>query len=274
MLGDPVAQVRTPELINPLFARHRIDIVSFPLHVPAAGFDAAWNLLIAAGNVAAIATTVPHKISAALRCDRLTEDAEAIGAVNAARREADGTMLGAMFDGIGFVNGLGEMRHRLAGARIVQVGAGGAGRAIVHALCMNGVASIDIVDIDRQAAQSAVDLANRIAGRQLARVSSGCEGAFDMLVNASPVGVKSDDESPLPPGGLAPGMHVADIASFGKGTRLLEIARDAACTISDGMDMLTAQLDLVAGFVAGLPPGVPLGSARRNARHPAGIMPP
>ena len=256
VLGDPIGQVRTPTLINPVFARHGIDIVSFPLHVPAARFASAWNLLRVTENVAGIATTVPHKISAARRCDTLSGEAALVGAVNTARREADGTMHGALFDGIGFVHGLGEAREMLGGARVILVGAGGAGRAIAHALCGMGIARLEIVDVNRQAAEATATMVDRVVGPGVAQVSAAQRGDFDMLINASPIGLKPGEAFPLSLTGLAPGMHVADIASFGEGTPLLAAARNAGCSVSDGNDMLHAQLGLVAGFIAGLPAGV------------------
>lgn len=256
VLGDPIGQVHTPGLINPVFARHDVDIVSVPLHVPVARFDAAWDLLRQTENIAGIATTVPHKMSAARRCDTLSGAAAAVGAVNSSRREADGSMLGALFDGVSFVNGLGDAREMLRGARVVLVGAGGAGRAIAHALGSAGVARLDIVDLDRNTARSAAELVDQTAGPGIAHVCLDEPGEFGFLINASPVGLKPGDVFPLSFDGLGPGRHVADIASFGAGTPLLKAARQAGCSVSDGSDMLEAQLGLVAGFIAGLPVGV------------------
>lgn len=256
VLGDPIGQVHTPAMINPIFARHSIDIVSVPMHVPAERFEVAWDLLRVTENVAGIATTVPHKISAARRCDTLSGAAVSVGAVNTARREADGTMHGALFDGTGFVNGLGDAREMLRGAHVILVGAGGAGRAIAHALGGMGIARLEIVDLNRQAAEATATIVDRAAGSCVAQVSAGEPGEFDLLINASPVGLKPGEVFPLSLAGLAPGKHVADIASFGAGTPLLATARDAGCSVSDGSDMLYAQLGLVAGFIAGLPAGV------------------
>jgi shikimate dehydrogenase len=256
VLGDPIGQVRTPILINPVFERHKVDIISFPLHVPPTRFAAAWDFLRLTENVAGIATTIPHKISAAQRCDKLSGEAAVIGAVNTARREADGTMHGALFDGIGFVQGLGDARARLKGARVVLVGAGGAGRAIAHALCGMGIASLEIIDVNCTSAEETAGMVDRFAGSGIARISTAASVDFDMLINASPVGLKPSEAFPISLEGLAPEMHVADIASFGKGTRLLETARNAGCSVSDGDDMLYAQLGLVAGFIAGCPAGV------------------
>lgn len=255
VLGDPIAQIKTPTLINPLFQRHGFDIVSFPMHVPPARFDAVWNVLRQTENIAGIATTVPHKIAAAQRCDTLSAEAAAVGAVNTAWRAPDGTMHGALFDGIGFVEGLGPVRGRLKGARVIMVGAGGAGRAIAHALCVAGISALEIFDLNRQSAEATVALVESHAGSCIGRVGTGRPADFDLLINASPIGLKPLDRFPLPLDGLTADVHVADIASFGTTTDLLTAARNAGCSISDGNDMLNAQLGLVAGFVAGLPEG-------------------
>lgn len=165
-------------------------------------------------------------------------------------------MHGALFDGIGFVSGLDNAREMLRGARVILVGAGGAGRAIAHALCNAGIARLEIIDVNRQAAEATTAMVDRVAGPGIAHVSPAQPGTFDMLINASSIGLKTGEAFPLSRDDLAAGMHVADIASFGADTRLLTTAKDAGCSVSDGNDMLYAQLGLVAGFIAGLPAGV------------------
>jgi shikimate dehydrogenase len=255
VLGDPIAQIKTPTLINPVFQCHGLDIVSFPMHVPPARFAAVWDMLRQTPNVAGIATTVPHKIAAARFCDSLSGEAATVGAVNTARRGADGSMHGALFDGVGFVQGLGAARDRLKGARVLMVGAGGAGRAIAHALCGAGIATLNIFDLNFNSAEATVAMVERVAGPNVGRIGTGGLADFDMLINASPIGLKPDEGFPLPLDRLTSDIHVADIASFGTATALLTTARCAGCSVSDGNDMLNAQLGLVAGFIAGLPEG-------------------
>lgn len=261
VLGDPIAQVQTPRLINPVFARHGAGIVAVPFRVPAALFDAAWSTFAAIPNVAGIAVTVPHKRAAALRCARLTPAAAAVGAVNCARREPDGAMLGAQFDGVGFVEGLGRERARLGGAVVLLVGAGGAGRAIAHALAQEPIARIHLIDRDAAAAEAASGLADRAAGRSVASPAPLALAGCDVLINATPAGLAAGDAFPVPLDGLRPATLVADIAGLARETELLAGARRRGCAVIDGTAMLEAQIGLVAGFVAGLPPGTRIGEA-------------
>ncbi|WP_163849106.1 shikimate dehydrogenase family protein [Pseudooceanicola aestuarii] len=258
--GDPVAQVQTPRLINPLFAAADAGIWAVPFHVTPGGFDAAWDVFRAIDNVAGIGVTVPHKVAAARRCDTLSDEARAVGAVNSIQRGADGRMHGALFDGRGFVLGLGVGQARLAGARVLMVGAGGAGRAIAHALAGEGIAMLGLMDPDPAAVAFTAEMVAQATGRPLAQAEDGARGydGYDVIINASPIGMKGDAVFPVPPGALRPDMLIADIAALEGDTALLRAARAAGARVSDGNDMLQAQIALIAGFATGQPAGRPM----------------
>lgn len=258
VFGDPIAQVQTPALINPLFAAAGRNLFAVPFHVTAAAFPATWDAFAALPNIAGIGVTVPHKIAAARHCHTLTDTARAVGAVNSIQRDGEGRLHGALFDGVGFVAGLGAAAERLRKARVLMVGAGGAGRAIAHALAAAGVARLDLMDLDPQSVADTAAIANAAAGREIAFAAEGGRFDHDVIVNASPIGLKGDARFPVPEAALEPGMLVADIAALGKVTPLLEAARRRGCTTSDGHDMLTAQIAIIAGFAAGLPAGTAL----------------
>ena len=258
VFGDPVEQVQTPTLINPLFARHGEDIYAVPFHVTFRTFDATWSVFAAMSNVAGIGVTVPHKVAGARLYTTLTQAAAEVGAVNSIQRRADGTMHGALFDGLGFVRGLGAHRKRLKDAAVLLVGAGGAGRAIAHALIEEGIDRLSVLDVNTAARRMTMDMVNLIAGRQLARPGTRLDG-HSVLINASPVGLKASQPFPVDLSALRPEILVADIAALSRETELLAQARALGCATSDGKDMLKAQIALIAGFAAGLPAGTPLG---------------
>lgn len=85
-VGDPVRQAMLPTLLNRMLAEQGVDAVMVPVHAPQDRFDEVMRGLQAIGNVAGIAVTVPHKINALAYTDDITPVAEAIGAVNALRR--------------------------------------------------------------------------------------------------------------------------------------------------------------------------------------------
>ena len=258
VLADPIAQVQTPRLANPLFEAAGVNIAAVPFHVPATAFEPVWQALVRIPSLAGIGVSVPHKIAAARLCDTLTPVARAVGAVNSIRRDDRGGMHGALFDGIGFLDGLGG--QRVAGRRILLVGAGGAGRTIAHALAEAGVAHLTILDPGPGAARATrAILAEAAPGVAIATARTGCGvGDHDMLVNASPVGVHGPEPFPVNLADLSPEVLVADIAALARETELLREARAAGCPTADGNDMLKAQIALIAGFAAGLPAGEPL----------------
>ncbi|WP_446974792.1 shikimate dehydrogenase family protein [Rhizobium leguminosarum] len=168
-------------------------------------------------------------------------------------------MNGALFDGIGFVGGLGEAKSRLRGARVLIVGAGGAGRTIAFALAEEGVAKIDLMDLSAESIAFTVAMVNTFRGEECAAAVDGSAGwDYDIVVNASPIGVKGDSIFPMPAAAIQPEMLIADIASLSEDTTLLRAAKAAGATVSDGNDMLLAQIRLMAGFAAGLPAGTTL----------------
>lgn len=262
VFGDPVAQVQTPRLINPIFAAAGANLFAVPFHVTPRQFAATWDAFAALDNIAGIGVTVPHKVVAAQRCATLTATAQAVGAVNSIQRGADGRMHGALFDGAGFVLGLGPARGRLSGARILMVGAGGAGRAIAHALAGEGPARLGLTDLDEGAVVFTRDMVNSATGREIAHAvpANGIVAAeYDVVINASPIGIKGSARFPVAAGDLRSDMLVADIAALAAETPLLRDAKAAGAATSDGNDMLRAQIDLIAGFAAGRPAGEPLG---------------
>ncbi|MFT4463841.1 MAG: shikimate dehydrogenase family protein [Sodalis sp. (in: enterobacteria)] len=117
IVGDPISQVKTPQLMNAYFQQHGI---------------------MALGNVAGLIITVPHKIRACTLADGLSAQARQVGAVNVLRRDAQGAWFGDMFDGTGLVAGLRDNDFTLSGQHVKQLGAGGSGAAVVFALLAAG----------------------------------------------------------------------------------------------------------------------------------------
>ena len=148
IIGDPIAQVRSPQVYTERFAAAGIDAVLIPAHVPADRFDTIIPALLGLANLDGLLVTVPFKTRIVSFADRLGPTAEAVGAVNALRREADGSWSADMFDGIGFVRAAERKGQRLQGRKVALFGAGGAGSAIACALARASVASIDIIDTD------------------------------------------------------------------------------------------------------------------------------
>ena len=251
IVGDPIAQVRSPETFTERFAAIGVDAVLVPAHVPAERFDTIIPALLALGNLDGVLVTVPFKARMAAFAQRLGATAKTIGAVNALRREADGSWTGDMFDGVGFVRGAQAKGARLRDRRVALFGAGGAGSAIACALADAGVASIDVIDTDASRATALVDkLKSAFPGCALAAgkgVREGSEG-IDMVVNASPVGMRPDDGLPGSIGALDPDTLVGDVVIAPTPTALIRHAVRCGCLWVDGRDMHGGQVEALIAF--------------------------
>lgn len=245
IIADPVAQVRTPEVFNDIFAQNGCDAVLVPVHVAPEGLEAVLAGFKAMKNLGGFVTTVPHKTAVAALCDELGAAGRAIGSVNAVRREADGRLVGDMFDGTGFIAGLRSQGHEPAGRRALVVGAGGAASAIAFALVEAGVASLTLANRTRSKAE---EIASRLAAlfpdRQVT-VGDADPTGHDLVVNATLLGMKPDDPLPVDPILLTPAMTVAEVVMKPETTPLLAAASAKGCTIHHGRHMLDQQVRLI-----------------------------
>nr|AXL06079.1 shikimate dehydrogenase [uncultured bacterium] len=184
VLGDPVTQVRSPGLLNPLFARLGIDAVLVPVHARPEHLEQVVRGLQCVDNVDGIFVTVPHKAAVLALADRGSPTARIAGSANALRREPDGSWYAENFDGAGFVAGLVRAGHDPRGRRVALVGAGGAGSAIAAALLAAGADRLAVCDRD---ATKLAGLRTRLdahwPGRTVVADEPHLDGA-DIVVNA------------------------------------------------------------------------------------------
>src|SRR6266850_3608249 len=96
IVGDPIAQAKSPAGLTRVFAERGVDAVCIPMQVRREEFDAFMTAAKRVLNIDGIIATVPHKFAAARHCDRVSERARLLGAVNLMRRERDGRWLGDM----------------------------------------------------------------------------------------------------------------------------------------------------------------------------------
>ncbi|MCG8915903.1 shikimate dehydrogenase [Actinokineospora sp. PR83] len=252
VLGDPVAQVQSPGLLNPLFARLGLDAVLVPVHARPRDFDQVFGGLRCVGNIDGIFVTVPHKVAARGLADRCSPMVDITGSANALRREADGSWYAENFDGVGFVAGLVGAGCDPAGLRVALVGAGGAGSAIAAALLAAGAARLSVCDPDTAKLAGLLErLDPHWPGRTTTSTAPDLDGA-DVVVNATPLGLRPEDPLPLQPRLLPPGAVVADIIMKPRETRLLREAAALGHRVHYGMHMLDGQVDSYRAFF-GLP---------------------
>ncbi len=248
IIGHPIEQVKSPELLSAKFRERGRNAIMLPIHILPEKFDESMRGLMALGNLDGIIATVPYKLRIMKYLDRLQPSAKRIGAVNASRREKDGTWTGDMFDGQGMVLALRANGFDVKGKRVMMSGAGGVGSAIADALAAAGVKTLLIHDVDEKKAH---DLAAGIAKHHNlgdARFSAPTLEGIDLYVNASAVGMDGK--------GMAanfakidPKVFVFDVITHD--TPLLAFARQCGCKSLGGLPMTKAQADLLVSFILG-----------------------
>lgn len=249
ILGDPVAQVRTPEVFNELFRQAGQDAVLVPVHVAPEGLAAVLEGFRSMKNFGGFVTTVPHKRAVARLCDELGPAGSAIGSVNAVRREPDGRLVGEMFDGIGFLAGLRSQGHEASGRHALLLGAGGAASAIAFSLVEAGVASLTIANRTPAKAEAmAVRLRGLFPGRAIAAGAADPSG-HDLVINATTLGMRPEDPLPLDVELLTPTMTIAEVIMKPETTPLLAAAKAMGCTVHYGRHMLDQQVRLIADHI-------------------------
>jgi shikimate dehydrogenase len=250
IVADPVGHVRTPAKMNAHFAATGRDAVVVPVQVAAGDLAQVVGALKRLPNLGGIVVTVPHKEAIAQLCDRLTEAARLVGAVNVIRREPDGTLTGGQFDGEGFVAGLRAAGHDPRGARIWMAGAGGAAAGIGYALLRHGVAELTVHNRTAARAQALVDrLAAACPGARLTAGSTDPAG-HDIVVNATSLGLKPGDALPVDPSRLDARMLAAEVVMQPEVTPFLREAAARGCRTHGGLAMLVEQVAILCDFVA------------------------
>jgi len=172
------------------------------------------------------------------------------------RRSADGRLQGDMFDGEGFVRGLLRKGCRLEGARALVVGTGGVGSAIAASLAGAGVAGLALYDAR---AESAAGLGQRLKRAYPAlAVTTGHNdpAGFDLVVNATPMGMNDGDPMPMDVARIAPEAFVGEVVMKSEMTAFLRAAQARGCRFQVGSDMLFEQIPAYLEFF-GLPSTTP-----------------
>jgi shikimate dehydrogenase len=208
---------------------------------------------VEARGFAGVNITYPFKQDVLRLVQRLSPDAERLGAVNTVIFEA-GHRVGHNTDWSGFAENLRRGLPGVRKTRVVQMGAGGAGAATAYALCQEGLERLTIFDLDLQRANSLVDKMNALFGRGRSRVGEDLAADLavaDGLVNATPIGMEKYPGSPVPDSLLRPELWVADIVYVPMETRLLALARARGCRILDGGGMAVFQAADAFGLLTG-----------------------
>jgi shikimate dehydrogenase len=249
-IGDPIAQVKSPAGITQGFQARGHDAIMIPLQVKPADIDDFFRLAKKLPNLDGIIITVPHKPVAFRHCDATSERARVLEVCNVMRREKDSRWSGDMTDGGGFVAALKRNSFDPRGKRALQIGAGGAGSALALSLGMEGVSELALCDIDTGKRDALIARLARHGHRVIATDKTDPAG-FDLVVNATPAGMKPGDPSPVDVSRLDQKIFVADIITLPLVTPLLAAAQAKGCRTQNGQQMFDAQADFICDFLIG-----------------------
>ena len=248
IVGDPIAQVKSPAGVSQALQQRGHNAYVMPAHVAPAQL-AAWLAGVSlAQNVDGVIVTVPHKFACFELCSTTSERARFLHAVNTMRRNPDGSWHGDMFDGLGFVSAMQDNGCQPTGKKTLLVGAGGAGSAIAHALVVAGVSQLAIFDAD---VARRTTLVNRLNGLGRCPVIHGSADptGYDIVLNATPVGMRAGDPYPLDVEKLSAAMFVGCVITAPAITPLIAAARAQGCQTMTGAHMFGRVRDLMVDFL-------------------------
>ena len=269
IIGDPVRHSLSPVLHNAAYHALGLDWVYAAFEVPAgATLDALAAMRVL--DLAGLSVTMPHKTAAAESCDELSPTAAALHSVNTVHI-VDGRLVGDSTDGAGFLRSVREAGHDVVGASVLVLGAGGAGRAVAHALGQAG-ARVVVSARNPDAAVVAADLAGGTTTPWTNRALAAAQA--EVVVNATSLGMAGTSaagEVVVGPEALHPGQVVADLVYHPRETALIVGARARGAAVVDGLGMLVHQAAIQIECWSGLNPPVP--AMRAAAEHVLGSAP-
>ena len=247
IVGDPIAQVKSPGGVSRTFAARGLNAVVVPIHVTPADVDGFIRGASLARNFDGIIATVPHKFAAFGHCATATGRARFLVSANVLRRNADGSWHGDAVDGAGFVDAMRGSGYEPSGRAALVVGAGGAGSAIAHALVEAGVVRLAVHDGDSTRRDALLERLRSL--RTPVQPGSDDPSGFEIVVNATPTGMRPEDPLPVRVERLAPGMFVGDVITAPEVTPLLHAARQAGCVTQTGVAMFQGVLQRMIAFL-------------------------
>ena len=237
-IGYPTESFKAPLIYNPWFDKVGINAVVMPMAATTDVYPDVFKGIFRLKNIRGALVTMPHKVTTAGMLDAVSNAVKVAGSCNAVLRRPDGTLMGDMFDGEGFTRGVKRKGFALAGKSCLVVGAGGVGSAIAASLAAEGVAALTLFDTDTAAAEGLVGRLNQHYPGVRARVGANDVTGYDLVVNATPLGMQADDPLPFEPGRLSPTTFVGEVVMKSEITPLLAAARSRGCRYQVGTDML------------------------------------
>lgn len=245
LVGYPVEHSLSPAMHNAAFEELKLDCCYVTFSVKPELLKDAVSA-IRSLNLAGVNVTVPHKEKVIPFLDEVNKEASFIGAVNTIVNQSasgGGRLIGYNTDSRGFMKSLSEARISVNNKNILVIGAGGASRAIGYYLCQSA-SKLFLYDIDKKKVSKLISDLNKIKksvfffSYEPSAMSHQLKD-IDIIINATPLGLKKNDPLPVDVNLLKPKHVVCDLIY--KKTPLLEIASKKGCMTMNGLGMLLWQ---------------------------------
>jgi shikimate dehydrogenase len=247
-IGFPTHAFKAPMIYNPWFEQAGVNAIVVPMGCQAPDYPDFLRSVFKLSNIRGALITMPHKVTTVGLLDEVLPTAAIAGACNAVKRLPDGRLQGDMFDGEGFVRGVLRKGLVLKGARALVVGNGGVGCAIAASLAAAGVLEMDLFDVHEA---SAVGLAQRLLQhypQMTVRTGRKDPAGFDLVVNATPMGMNEGDDMPMDVSRLEARTFVGEVVMKTEMTAFLAAAHARGCRVQVGSDMLFEQIPAYLEF--------------------------
>lgn len=248
IVGDPIEQVRSPEMVTWEMQKRHHNAVLIPMHIARDEFDTVMPQIMRMRNLDGLIFTIPFKAQAIALAKTLGPQASQIGAINALKKHSNGAWSGEIFDGIGCVEAFKQRGITLQDKRLQLIGLGGAGSAICVALAYEKPKLLRLFDINAQTTERMAKMVNTISPQTVVEVGLPLAEGIDILLNASPVGMLSDARLPLAVEQFKKELIVFDAIVMPENTPLLSLAQDCGCQVVRGREMMLGQISKIVDY--------------------------
>lgn len=248
IVGDPIEQVRSPEMVTWEMQRRQHNAVLVPIHIARDEFDSVMPDLMRIQNLDGLIFTIPFKAKAIALAKNLGPQATQIGAINVLKKHTDGQWRGEIFDGIGCVEAFKRRGIAIQDKRLQLIGLGGAGSAICVALAYEKPSLMRLFDINPKTTERMVNLVKSISPQTTVELGTPHSEGVDILLNASPVGMLSDTRLPLEVLKFNKELVVFDAIVMPENTPLLTLAQNCGCEVVRGREMMLGQISKIVDY--------------------------
>ncbi len=247
-IGFPTHAFKAPMIYNPWFVKAGVNAIVVPMGCQAQDYPDFLRSVFKLSNIRGALITMPHKVTTVGLLDEVLPTAAIAGACNAVKRLPNGRLQGDMFDGEGFVRGVLRKGLVLKGARALVVGSGGVGCAIAASLAAAGVLEMDLFDVHEASANGLAQRLLQHYPQMTVRTGRKDPAGFDLVVNATPMGMDEGDDMPMDVSRLEARTFVGEVVMKTEMTAFLAAAHARGCRVQVGSDMLFEQIPAYLEF--------------------------